>query len=141
MSLSPFALIQLAIQFEPAIKAIIDEATTNDDIVTKIKALSPSFASVLEGLGAEFFPGAAPALHLIGGVIAAFDPNTTKWLQGSLNTLLSPSPNLTVDGIYGPRTKAAVVQLQTKLGLTPDGIAGMLTQSAIAAALAKLPKL
>lgn len=32
-----------------------------------------------------------------------------------------------VDGIYGPKTKKAVIQFQKKYGLQPDGIAGPLT--------------
>jgi putative chitinase len=72
-------------------------------------------------------------------LIAAFDPNTTKWLQGALNTLLALNPPLAVDGQYGPKTKAAVEQMQAKLGLVVDGLAGKLTQAAIDAALAKLP--
>lgn len=135
------SILQLAIQWGPAVKAILDEAATNDDIITKIQKLSPGLASVLEGIGAEFFPQAASQLHLVGGVLAAFDPNTTKWLQGSLNVLLSPSPNLTVDGLYGAKTKAAVILLQTKLGLAADGIAGQLTQAAIQVALSKLTTL
>ena len=70
--------------------------------------------------------------------VAAFDPDVTKWLQGSLNVLLDPSPNLVVDGRYGTMTRNAVEQLQTKLGLRVDGWAGEITKAAIAAALAKL---
>lgn len=136
-----FSIIQIAIQYGPTIKSIIDEAVTNDDILTKVEALGPEVGGLIGTLGSQLFPQASPTLQKVGGVIAAFDPNTTKWLQGSLNALLSPSPNLTVDGKYGPKTTAAIIQLQTKLGLAPDGIAGQLTQAAIAAALAKLPNL
>ena len=62
----------------------------------------------------------------------------TKWLQGSLNVLLDPSPNLVIDGRYGPMTRNAVEQLQAKLGLKVDGWAGEITKAAVAAALAKL---
>jgi hypothetical protein len=136
--MNPLTILQLAIQWGPTVKAIVDEAESNDTIIQKVSALSPTLAKLLESVGAEFFPKAAPALHVVGGVLAAFDPNTTKWLQGALNVLLTPSPNLTVDGIYGAHTRTAVEELQTKLGLTPDGIAGQITQAAIASALAKL---
>lgn len=135
------SIIQLVVQFAGPVKAIIDEATTNDDILTKVEKLSPSLANVLTGIGLTLFPKAAPTLHLVGGVIASFDPNTTKWLQGSLNVLLTPNPSLVVDGQYGPKTRAAVEQLQTKFGLTVDGLAGQLTQAAIQIALTKLPNL
>ena len=62
----------------------------------------------------------------------------TKWLRGSRNALLDPSPNLLVDGLYGPMTRNAVERLQAKLGLKVDGWAGEITKAAIAAALAKL---
>lgn len=128
-------IIQLAMQWGPTVKSILDEANTNDDITTKIKAVAPDLAGILETIGAKMFPKAAPALHVAAAAIAAFDPNVTKWLQGSLNALVTPSPNLVVDGSYGPKTKAAVEQAQAKLGLKVDGIAGLLTQAAITAAL------
>ena len=119
------------------IKGIIDEASSNDTIVTKIKALSAPFASVLANVGAQFFPKAAPALQVAAAAMASFDTNVTKWVQGALNVYLVPSPNLVVDGVYGPKTKAAVELLQAKLGLTVDGWAGQVTQAAIAQLLVK----
>jgi len=137
------SIIQMAVQWAPAVKAVIDAAESNTSLISKIKDLSSPLASLLEGLGAEFFPKAAPELHIVGGVLAAFDPNTTKWLQGSLNAILGSTlnPQLVVDGIYGPKTRSAVEQLQAKLGLTVDGLAGAITQAAISALLAKLPNL
>ena len=61
-----------------------------------------------------------------------------QWLQGALNKLIAPSPNLVLDGIYRRKTVAAVEALQAKLGLKVDGLAGQLTQVAILAELAKL---
>ena len=131
------AILQAAVQYGPMIKSIIDEASSNDTIVTKIKALSAPFASVLANVGAQFFPKAAPALQVAAAAMASFDTNVTKWVQGALNVYLSPSPNLVVDGVYGPKTKAAVELLQAKLGLTVDGWAGQVTQAAIAQLLVK----
>lgn len=139
--MNTFAIIQLLLGSASSIKAVYDAATSNKSVVDEITALSKPVADLLTRFGQEFFPKANPTIALVGGVIAAFDPNTTKWLQGSLNVLLSPSPSLAVDGQYGPKTRAAVEQLQTKLGLTVDGLAGKLTQAAIAAAIAKLPTL
>ncbi len=120
--------LPLLIKYGPAVKAIWDEAMSNDDAVTKIRALSAPLAQAVEGIGAELFPQAAPALHIIGGVVATFDPNVTAWLQKGLNAYLGT--NLVVDGIYGPKTREAVAAAQTKLGLTADGIAGQITQAA-----------
>src|SRR5215467_926847 len=100
--MDPLAIVQLAIQYGPAVKAAIDEAMSNDGLLTKLKEIAAPLVPLLEQAGAKMFPKAAPALHAVGAAIAAFDPNTTKWLQGALNALVTPSPNLVVDGIYGP---------------------------------------
>src|SRR5215831_3695535 len=136
--MDPLTLIQLAITYGLTIKRIIDVATSNEDIITKIKEDAAPVASLLETLGSKLFPKDAPALHIAAGAIGAFDPSVTRWLQQSLNILLDPSPNLVVDGIYGPNTRAAVLRAQTKLGLTVDGFAGQVTRAAIDAAMAKL---
>lgn len=135
------AIIRLAVGLAPTVKSILDAATGNESIVAKIKDISAPLAGILETAGETLFPKAAPALRIAAGAMAAFDPDVTKWLQGSLNSLLDPSPNLIVDGLYGPKTRAAVEQLQTKFGLRVDGWAGSLTQAAIASALATKPKL
>ncbi len=132
-------IIQLVVGLAPSIKAIYDAATTNSGVVDEIKKLSNPVATLLQQIGQEFFPKANPTIAIVGGLIAAFDPNTTKWLQGALNTLLALNPPLVVDGQYGPKTKTAVEQMQVKLGLVVDGLAGKLTQAAIDMALAKLP--
>ena len=77
-------------------------------------------------------------MRVFAGAIGAFDPNVTKWLQDALNKLVKPSPKLEVDGIYGPKTVAALEALQQSLGLKVDGLAGQLTQAAIIAELGKL---
>jgi len=134
--MDPLTILQLAIQYGPIVKAAIDAAWSNDDLGTKIKEVAGPLVPILEKIGGDLFPKAAPVLHAVGGAMAAFDPNTTKWLQGALNSLLDPSPNLTVDGIYGPRTRDAVLKMQEKLGLRSDGLAGQITQGAIQALLA-----
>ena len=133
-----FNVIQLAIMYGPTLTSIFEEVTSNDSLLTKIEKEAPAIGPLIAQLGAEFFPTAAPTLQKVGAVVAAFSPDYTKWLQGALNVLLTPSPNLTVDGMYGPKTKAAIQQLQAKLGLTPDGIAGKITQAAIEKALGAL---
>lgn len=126
------AILQAVVKYGAEIKAVIDVASTNHDVVTKIKEMSAPLASVFSTIGAQFFPKVAKEFHVAAVVGAAFDPNVTKWIQGATNNLLDPSPGLAVDGLYGPRTRAAVELLQTKLGLTVDGWAGQITQAAIA---------
>lgn len=128
-------IISLALKYGPVVKEILDSATSNQDAGSKIQRMAAPLASILEGVGKTFFPKAEPALHVVAGAMAAFDPNTTKWVQNACNTLLDPSPHLVVDGAYGPKTKAAVERLQTQLGVKVDGWAGALTQAAISAVL------
>lgn len=51
--------------------------------------------------------------------------DTVCWVQSCLNAL--QGAGLTVDGIYGPGTAAAVIQFQKTYGLAADGIVGNLT--------------
>ncbi|MBR4881802.1 MAG: peptidoglycan-binding protein [Clostridia bacterium] len=56
-------------------------------------------------------------------------------LQEYLNyiaTTYTAIPTVTVDGIFGPATDAAVIAFQNLFGITPSGIVGILTWSAIA---------
>ncbi len=138
-------LLQLALGLAPAVKSIYDAATTNLGVVDEIKKLSGPLATMLEELGAAFFPKANPTIAIVGGVIAAFDPDTTKWLQTSINTLFKAwgwlDVPLAVDGLYGPKTRAAVEKVQTKLGLKVDGLLGKVTKPAIEEVLSHLPVL
>ena len=142
--MNPLAIAALVAEFLPTVKSIIDVAESNQNIYDKIKALGGPIVTFLETEGAKLFPSASPVLQVVGAVVAGFDPNTTKWLQNSLNTILAHEVGyvpLVVDGIYGSHTAAAVTQLQTKYKLTVDGIAGTITQAAISAVLANLPNL
>lgn len=141
--LNTLSIISLVTELIGPVETIVTEAQTNDDIITKIQKLSPTLAGVLTGIGGELFPSAKPTLQLIGGLVASFSPSTVKWIQGSLNTLLGSalSPQLVVDGSYGPKTIAAVEQLQTQYGIAIDGIAGQVTQGLIQALVNKLPNL
>lgn len=54
-----------------------------------------------------------------------------RTLQTKLNEQLFPRPNLAVDGIFGPLTRAAVVAFQRQAGLAQDGIVGPRTRAAL----------
>ena len=131
------SLIPVLMSAASTIKSLNDISNSNTDLVDKLKQGLPTLGTALEAIGGALFPKVAPQLKMAAGAMASFDPNVTKWLQGSLNSLLDPSPELAVDGIYGRLTKAAVERLQEKMGLTVDGWAGALTQAAISNALSK----
>ena len=53
-----------------------------------------------------------------------------KALQEKLNKLGGQSP-LLVDGLYGPASRRAVIQFQSRSGLVPDGVPGPKTMAEI----------
>lgn len=139
MSISALMAVQLAMQYGPTIVGLIQQARSNDDIATKLTTMAPEVGQLVGTLGAQLFPKSSDALQKVGGAIAAFDTNTTAWVQKACNDLLANDAGfepLTVDGRYGPRTRAAVEAVQRKLGVKlVDGLAGKVTQAAISFAL------
>ncbi len=67
-------------------------------------------------------------------------------LRRQLNTRLTPSPKLAVDGVFGPLTRQALVQYQRGTSIDADGIAGqqtwfyLLKGDKVTVAQAPLPK-
>jgi len=132
--ITALTLISTSVQVAGQVKELLDKGSvTQQSLETAVPQIVPQLAS----LGASLFPKVAPELQAVAAASATFDPNVTKWLQGSLNKLLTPSPNLEVDGVYGPKTQEAVEAAQKQLGIPVDGWAGEVTQGAIIAALTK----
>ena len=131
------AIVQTLIQFASPVKGILDQADTNNGVVGAIKNLAGPVAGILEQIGASLFPKVAPEFHIAAAAMATFDPNITKWIQGALNKLVTPSPPLVVDGIYGPMTREAVSQFQANNGLVVDGWSGRITQGLLDTLLTK----
>jgi hypothetical protein len=52
-------------------------------------------------------------------------------LQAALNFYLPRPPKLVVDGIFGPKTRARVVEFQGRQGLAADGIVGPKTEAVL----------
>lgn len=139
--MDPLSIISLVLRYGPSVVSLITQAVSNDDLTTKLKNLSAPLADLLETIGSNLFPKAAPTLHIVAGALASFNPDLVKWTQAALNTLLTPSPALVVDGKYGKLTRAAVAAFQQQHGLKVDELAGALTQAAIDALLASRPQL
>lgn len=105
-----------------------------------LQAVIPQFVPVLEATGARLFPKLAPEFHAVAAATTAYDPDFTKWLQGTLNLFLAdPKYILVVDGQYGAATVLAVQAAQVKLGLEDDGWAGKITDAALRIAVVALP--
>lgn len=64
-------------------------------------------------------------------------PGYVRWVQQSLNTV--NAAGLSVDGQFGPRTRAAVMSFQRRRGLVADGIVGPRTEAALISAGATAP--
>jgi len=132
--ISALTLISTAVQVAGKVKELLDKGgVTKQSLEATVPQIIPQLAS----LGASFFPKVAPEMQVVAAASATFDPNVTKWLQASLNKLLTPSPNLEIDGIYGPKTREAEETAQKKLGIPVDGWAGEVTQGAILTAFSK----
>lgn len=117
------------------VKTAITTGTSFKDIVAKIE--NPELLTHLTDLGAQLFPSLAPELHAVAGIVTAYDSDHTKWLQGALNSLVVPSPNISVDGIYGDETIKAVKALQEELGIKADGWVGDVTSAGLQMLVAK----
>ncbi len=68
---------------------------------------------------------------------------SVAWIQSALNVLASTgyialAAPLVVDGIYGPKTKAAVDAVQQKLGMAITGFVGDAEYNALAGLLSKI---
>lgn len=131
--MNPFELMKyvpLIFEYGERIKKIVETATSNADMASKIKQLGGPIANLLGDLAKLMFPNVPADLQIAAGA-TTWDPVYTKRLQDTLNKYLSPSPNLAVDGDYGKATKAAVELAQAKLGLDVDGWAGKDTKKAL----------
>ncbi len=132
------SLIPTLVKYGSAVKDVLDFANSNSDIITKLRDQAKPVISFLEQYGAALFPKAAKEIQIVGGAIAAYDPNVVKWIQGAINEIVKPATPLVVDGVYGPLTRDGVIKLQGALGLQKvDGLAGRITQAAIDAWFAK----
>lgn len=97
-----------------------------DDYAGGLQRILPGIVAGLKGWG----PGAT----LPPPDPNAIDLSTLIGIQMALNKL-GAKPALTVDGITGPKTKAAIKAFQASKGLTDDGIVGPKTLAALELAL------
>lgn len=91
----------------------------------------------LKDVGVNFFPSVREDLQVAAGA-ATVAPDYVMKVQKLLNEnqFMKPSPNLDIDGRYGPKTRAAVKQYQQVKGLTVDEFAGDATMAALIADVA-----
>lgn len=131
-------LIASAFFATPAQAATPRTAEINaSDAVNEPGNIAPLFAGYCSitvtylGIGSSVFgvPGDSsgdPNCRLDQGASS----NAVRALQVGLNGACAVSAGLTVDGAFGPATRAALIQAQIKFGVTADGIYGSNTAHA-----------
>lgn len=95
--------------------------------------------AILVNLALQLLPQLIPQGNQIitqgASAIAAYDHDTVKWVQHGLNQIEQLNPPLIVDGIWGPKTKAAVEAFAAKHGLPAGGVLSHVVILAIQRAL------
>lgn len=129
------SIISKLFSLKDRMQTIIATSPTFKDIAKHIN--DPEIINTLEQIAESTFPGIKRELRLVAGAVTTFDTDHTKWLQGALNAVVEPSPNLVVDGLYGPSTVDAVKKFQQQVGVVPDGWVGDITSAAIQGLVAK----
>jgi peptidoglycan hydrolase-like protein with peptidoglycan-binding domain len=121
------AIVSLFSTFLPLIPQITHlwQTSAGFDAIAKVIASSPAAAD-LAAVGAALFPGAEKSIQAVLAAIHLGVPEATKWVQTALNAaqkigFINFGPALVLDGKFGPKTFAAVVVLQSKLGVHVTG--------------------
>lgn len=86
---------------------------------------------IAEAAYQHFNPGAAPEPVDAGPLQLGSQGPLVEGLQRTLNARMQPSPDLGVDGDFGPATEAAVVQFQATKGLAASGVVSPETWAAL----------
>ncbi len=93
----------------------------------------------LTSVGSSLFPSLDPTLHAAAAALLAAESHTgaASWVQAALN--FAPSnAKLKVDGIWGPKSIAALKAFQTTHNLPTTGMFADAELAALAAVLAKI---
>lgn len=138
-----FAVLPELIQLAPKVISTWNSTASNNGLakITAVVQQTP-IADVLAEIGAVEFPKLAPELHAAAAALSHLHKDNTAYAQDALNIIASTGyikldAPLVVDGKWGPKTKAAVIMLQTKLGMPANGFLADAEYSAISALLAK----
>lgn len=129
--LSYLQMIPLYLKYGQQVTDIWNAAKTNDDFMVKVQKMLPMVAKAAHEMSGTFLPDVASTVQEIAAAALTFNTELVKYAQRACNQILDLKPPLDVDGMYGPKTTAAVKQLQKQLGLTPDGWFGKLTEAAV----------
>jgi len=106
------------------IPVIQESFRTGTSVIDSIQKTVPEVLPILQEIGTKAFPTLTdPALAKQAGADVVFDTQGTMWVQNNINAF-NKNTALTVDGIYGPKTTAAVKAYQVLKGMTGDDVDG-----------------
>jgi peptidoglycan hydrolase-like protein with peptidoglycan-binding domain len=126
-------ILALLATFVPALVQLIPQiisawTRSSGNAIQKVAAVvaQTPIASTLADIGAATFPTLAPELHAAAAALVHAHPDNTAYVQDTLNFInatgyIKLDAPLVVDGSWGPKTKAAVMMLQAKLGVPSTG--------------------
>ena len=108
-------------------------AENADQVWTDDNAANRLCAEIGRAVYRHFHVGSAPELDATvpRTLVKGSAGSLVKMLQRTLNKRLSPSPELAMDGDFGPATARAVEAFQNSNGLDPTGVVDALTWKAI----------
>lgn len=138
VTMNLFNFLPLLMRILQILPQIQDAMKSGTSIFVLLQKFAPDLISILTGIGGQLFPELpAPSQTQIGGLM--MDPVKVRGIQGQINKLGLVNPPLETDGLYGAKTKAAVMAFQTAHNVVPaDGWAGDQTTAALALEVAKL---
>lgn len=123
-----YAVLQDAISDAEA--TLADETATDDEINAMITALEIALNNVSEPtVSTNPDDYTVPTRDIYYSSTSVMTGDDVKWIQAVLVQL---GYDISIDGSYGPATKAVVEQFQTDYGLTVDGSSGPATRAKLA---------
>ena len=139
-------LLPLGVSLLTAISQAWGSATGSSlqKVQSVISQESAPILNVLSAIGNLWFPSLEPSLHAAAVALLAAEQHTgaAAWVQAALNiaetaTIVSFGPQLAVDGIWGPKSMAALKAFQATLKIPTTGMFADAEVAALQALLAK----
>jgi len=122
MWLTIIAAISSFLPLAGKIAALWQSSAGFTKIADEVATAAPSALRMIEDFAGQMWPAVEKKVQQVLGALHLWAPDSTKWVQEALNAaqalgFIKFGPPLAVDGIWGNKTFAAVVALQTRLGV------------------------
>jgi peptidoglycan hydrolase-like protein with peptidoglycan-binding domain len=140
------ALLPSLVQLVPSIISAWDTSTNAGSSGVQAVAAVVSNSTVeteLASLGAQMFPSLSPEIQAAAAALSVAHTNNTSWIQSAINLIASTgfvklAAPLTVDGVVGPQTIAAVEAVQAAAGYPVTGFVADAEYNFLSGMLAKI---